>query len=142
VERAEHPATTTVPLEATRLHLARHQPAAVTVDETLWLAETEGAAAVTAAAAMPQLLPAFQVKDLLAVAAILGSQASCTAAVEVDPLQLVPVGIQAAQKRTEALVPRSLAPPMQAVAVAETPGHLRLNRKQVPAELAAAATAG
>jgi len=124
VERAEHPATTTVPLEATRLHLARHQPAAVTVDETLWLAETVGAAAVTAAAAMPQLLPAFQVKDLLAVAAILGSRAPITAAVEVDLLRLVPVGIQAAPKQTEAMVPQSLAPPTPVVVVAETPGYL------------------
>jgi len=66
----------------------------------------------------------LQVKDLLAVAAILGSRAPITAAVEVDLLRLVPVGIQAAPKQTEAMVPQSLALPTPVVVVAETPGYL------------------
>jgi len=99
------------------------------------------AEAVTAAAATRPLLLVFQDKAITVGLEIQANLVSCMAAAVAAPLRLDQVGIPVAQRQTEVLVPRSLAPPMQAVAVVATSQHLQLNRKEVPAEVAAAVTA-
>jgi len=99
------------------------------------------AEAVTAAAATRPLLLVLQDKAITVGVEIQAKLVSCMAAAVAAPLRLDQVGIPVAQRQTEVLVPRCLAPPMQAVAVVATSQYLQLNRKEVPAEVAAAVTA-